>query len=370
VAKLRTFLEFGLCIVLLAGLLPSANNCAAAQAEQFQQLLDAARKEIGRGPFVVWSTNPREEKTHQALFDAFRKKYALPNLKFEWLPLHPNNAVARTIAESRAGKAGAGVIFGGVIAIMDLEREGLLESFDWIGTFKSVYPGIQEPALERVPVELRGKWLALLDGTRSYIFNTQQIKSAEIPDNVDGLAEPKWSRKFVMNIGGSSPWDLFVLTWGEERTLNVLKKLLANRPIFKTGTPAVNNAIAAGEAPIGLGSIHDTERLKAKGASVEWKTYGEYIPILPQGFSVPKKSPQPNLGRLFSAWMAMEGTAITERMEFIGRLTLAGSVLNKLVKERAPKAKLLFPTTEKEFRHAEAFGEKVTEIIAAASRTK
>ena len=60
---------------------------------------------------------------------------------------------------------------------------------------------------------------------------------------------------------------------------------------------------------------------KFQGAPVDWKTYGEYIPVLSQGYSVSKKSPQPNLGRLFIAWLAMDGMKIYEEMEVTTRVT-------------------------------------------------
>ena len=73
----RNFLGF-LIIFLFA-------SYAGAQANRFQELLNAAKKEAGSGAFVVYASNPREEKTRQALFNAFKKKYGMPDFKFEWL---------------------------------------------------------------------------------------------------------------------------------------------------------------------------------------------------------------------------------------------------------------------------------------------
>lgn len=73
-----------------------------AQLIKFQELLAAAKKEAAEGTFTVWASNPRDEKTRQALFDTFRKKYRLEALKFEWLPLHPRDTATRIVAETRA----------------------------------------------------------------------------------------------------------------------------------------------------------------------------------------------------------------------------------------------------------------------------
>src|ERR1700741_3446683 len=74
-----------------------------AQSGRFQELVNAAKKEATSGALVIYASNPREEKTRQALFDAFKKKYGLPDFKFEWLELHPSVAVPRTITEIKAG---------------------------------------------------------------------------------------------------------------------------------------------------------------------------------------------------------------------------------------------------------------------------
>ncbi len=340
---------------------------ACGQTGKFQQLLSAARKEALQGPFVIYASNPREEKTRQALFDAFKKKYRLPDFRFEWLSLHPSVAVPRTITEARAGKSGPTVLMSSASTLLELDHAGLLEPFDWVANFSGEFPDIKEAAVDRVPTELKGKWVVIYDATRSYVFNTREMKLNEVPDHIEDLADPKWARKFAMNASGASPFDLFSLVWGEERALSTVKKLLANGPILTKGTPAVNNAVASGEALLGFGSIHESERLKAKGAPVEWKTYGDYIPVLSQGYSVPKRSPQPYLGRLFIAWLAMDGMKIYEKMEFSTRVTRKGSPLYKIVKERAPNAKILEPGNEKQFKMFEAVGDKIEKIMATAT---
>jgi iron(III) transport system substrate-binding protein len=167
--------------------------------------------------------------------------------------------------------------------------------------------------------------------------------------------------------GVASPFDLFSLVWGEQKTLDILQKLLANKPIFKSNVPPVINAVAAGEAAIGLGSIHEAERLKMRHAPIEWKTYGEYVPVVTLGYALTKASPQPNLGRLFLAWFVTEGMKIFEEMEFSSRITMKGSKLGQLLKERAPNAKVLEPTNLQQLKAFEAFSDKVVKIVSASA---
>ncbi|MEE8074787.1 MAG: hypothetical protein V3T60_04085, partial [Candidatus Binatia bacterium] len=125
----------GLVIItfLLAGILFST---AGAQAVTFQDLLAAAKEEAARGDaFLVYASNPKTAKTRQALFDAFKKKYNLANFKFEWLSLFPSRATTRIIAEAKAGKRGPSVFMSATSTSLTLNRRGLFEPFDWVGTF-------------------------------------------------------------------------------------------------------------------------------------------------------------------------------------------------------------------------------------------
>jgi iron(III) transport system substrate-binding protein len=342
---------------------------ARADAVKFKQLLEAAKKEAAGGTtFLVYASNPRSDKTRQALFAAFKKKYDLPDFRFEWLSLHPSVAAPRVVAETRGGKSGPDVLMSSASTLLEVNREGLLDAFNWMDVFGSEFADIKEASDERVPMELKGKWVVIYDATRSFDYNTTQVKPNEVPNNIEDVADPKWSRKFAMNASGASPFDLLMLVWGEDKTFNIVKRIIANRPIFKNGTPAVVNAVASGEAPIGFGSIHEAERLKvSKKAPIEWKSYGEYIPVLSQGYSLTKKSPHPNLARLFIAWLSMEGMDIYEKMEFSTRVTRKGSALNNIVRERVPNAKIVEPKNQKEFEAFESFATRVEKLIAGST---
>jgi iron(III) transport system substrate-binding protein len=345
---------------------------ARAQTGKFQELLQAARKEAARGDvFLVYASNPREEKTRQVLFDAFKKRFQM-DFRYDWLSLFPTPAVARIISEVNANRKGPSIFMGSVRATLDLDHAGLLETFDWLSAFGSEFPDIKEPAVDRVPMEMKGKWIAGYDGTRSLVYNTNLVKPSEVPNNFDGLVNPKWSRRFAMSGGAgvASPFDLFSLVWGEQKTLDVLEKLLTNKPIFKNNVPPVINAVAAGEAAIGLGSIHETERLKTKHAPVEWKTYGDYIPVVALGYALTKTSPHPNLGRLFLAWFVTDGMKIFEEMEFSSRITLKNSKLSQLLKEQAPNAKVLEPINLQQLDAFEAFSDKVTKIVSTSAMSR
>ena len=116
---------------------------ARAQTGKFQELLQAARKEAARGDvFLVYASNPREEKTRQALFDAFKKRFQM-DFRYDWLSLFPTPAVARIISEVNANRKGPSIFMGSVRATLDLDHAGLLETFDWLSCVWKRIPGHQ-----------------------------------------------------------------------------------------------------------------------------------------------------------------------------------------------------------------------------------
>jgi hypothetical protein len=69
---------------------------------------------------------------------------------------------------------------------------------------------------------------------------------------------------------------------------------------------------------------------------------------------------------LFIAWLAMDGMKIYEEMEYTTRATRKESALYKIIRERAPNAKLLEPTNQKEFKLYETVNEKLDKLLATA----
>jgi iron(III) transport system substrate-binding protein len=358
-------MSFGfLCVAIVGLAIVSARSPLQAATPSFQNVVDAAKKEASRGgTFTVYALSPRDESTRKAVLDAFKKKYGLPDFRAEWLMLHQNVSVPRVLSEINAGRSGPDIFEPSINWALEAKRAGVLEPFDWLGTFGRELPGIKDAADQRVLQEMKGMWVLTQDATRGFVYNTTMLKPAELPSEIEDLANPKWSRRFALG-GTTSPFDLFVLVWGEERTHDVVKKLLANKPIFVKGTPAVVNAVAAGQAPIGLGSIHDTERLKlTKGAPVEWKTYGNYLPVLGLGFAITTKAPHPNLARLFTAWFATEGAAIWENLEGITRVTREGSRLQELFKQRGLSITIVEPRNQREYELFESTRSKLETLV-------
>jgi iron(III) transport system substrate-binding protein len=341
---------------------------AAKPGVSFQALVQAAREEAGRGKVSIMVSSPKGEAPQRQIVEEFQKRYNI-KMEWEWLPLNSNTAGPRIVQEAKAGQTLPSVMggFSPQNYIEFIDRNGLSEKVDWVGTFESTFPTIKEVAVDRIVPDLRGKILAQWDVAYVMMFNTDLIKAADVPGTLEELADPKWRGKFILNGRGGAPFDTIALQTGEEKVLDLITKLAANDPRLKESSPAVVGGVTAGESPLGVGYISLIEAERAKGAPVDWKPL-PYIPVLPLNVFMVKGSPHPNLGKLFAAWLVTEGSQLQEQGEFLSRVTDPTSQVAKKIKELAPNAPLVVGNSAQEIELIEKTGARVIEILTRAAR--
>jgi iron(III) transport system substrate-binding protein len=298
--------------------------------------VEGAKKETN---LVVWITTPNLEPTQRAAIAAFKQRFGLSQLNVEWLPIHQNDANTRIVAEAKGGRHTVDVVSGSLGNMAPVVEAGLMAKVDWNGIFGQELPGVKEAAGGMID-DWAGLGLAHWDIVYVMNYNTDQMKPAEAPNDVESLADPKWKGRFALNTAGAAPFDTMALEWGKEKTLELLKQIYANGPVLKNGTPSVIVAIGQGEVPVGVGQITGTQTETAKGAPIAWKPM-TYLPLLQQFLYVPKTAPSPNAARLFTAWATTEGMKIQEEMEYIGRASDPNSFIAKEVQKVAPGAKIV-----------------------------
>jgi ABC-type Fe3+ transport system substrate-binding protein len=339
---------------------PAASPAAKGPAPH-EAVIEAARKE---GKLVVWVTTPNLEPTHRELIDAFKKRFDLPNLEIEWLPIHQVDAASRVVAESKAGALGVDVVSGGPSTNGAPLAEGLISDTDWVGTFGTLLPGVKEAA-DRVQDAYKGKTIAHWDVIFVMGYNTDQIGREAVPVNLEDLADAKWQGKFAVNAQGGSPFDLLSLQLGTDPTVDLVRKLVENKAVLKSGSPAVVTTIVNGEVPLGLAYTSGVEAQKARGAPIAWKPFAKYTPVLPLDLYVPKGAPHPNAGRLFSAWLVTEGMKIQEEREFIGRASDPNSPIVAAINRENGGAPLLLPKTSDQQKLVDDARTKVGAVFSA-----
>ncbi|MBI4525656.1 MAG: extracellular solute-binding protein [Deltaproteobacteria bacterium] len=345
-----------LALAFLQSVAPLGSNSLAASATDFKKVLEGARKE---GKLIVWVSTPNREKTHRLLLDAFNKRFGLQT-RWEWVAMHPTQSVTRVITEASAGRVNPDVLgAGGFGQVMKLVETNLVKAYPWVDVFGKELPNIGEPE-GRVVKELRGMMLSWFDNTYGVAWNTKMIGDDKIPDRLEQFADPQWQGRLIVNVAGGSPFDILSLAMGTAKALELARKIEVTRPILKKGTPAVNAALTAGEAPAGLSSFFNAERAIKNGEPQRFKFFQNYIPVSPLHIYVPEGSPNPNMARLFAAWLVTEGAPIFEREEIGGRYTDPRSKLAQFIKQRAGKAEMLVPRNLQEVKQVESLADELS----------
>jgi iron(III) transport system substrate-binding protein len=255
--------------------------------------------------------------------------------------MHPTRSLPRLITEANGGNVPADILgsftYDDMLAI---KEAGLLKPYDWQTAVGKELPSIAEPAGRLIP-ELRGMGLAHFDQVFLLAWNKDQIKEADLPQNLTDLTDPKWKGRFVTNAVFGLPLDTISIKIGHDDALALARKLLDNQPLLKNGSPAVAQAVLSGEAPVGIASFIEGDTAAKLGRPVAYRLLSDYVPVMPLHIIVPEGAPHPNAARLFAAWQATEGVAIVDKLESSGRITDPNSSMARLVKSRPAGSELV-----------------------------
>ncbi len=340
----------------------------AAFADPAQAIVEAARKEAAQGKFINMVSSPKGEGAQKALMTAFQKRF---NLRFdwEWLPLTSAVAGPRVVEQAKAKVALPSVIGGFSYATYEnmIVKNGLDVKVDWVGEFSTLLPAIKAAAKDGVLEKYQGRMLRQWDVKYVMVFNTDQVKAKDAPRSLQELTEPKWRGRFAMSNRATPPLDIMAIELGLDNALDLTKKLLGNQPRFKAGPPAVVGAIATGEVPVGVGGYTAlAEAQKKLGAPIDWVPM-DNLPVGPLFIFLLKDAPQPNLGKLFAAWMVTEGLKIQEEEEYLSFLGDKNSPTTQAIRKAAPNIKTIEAHTEEESLLLEKAQQEILKLYAGVT---
>lgn len=98
-------------------------------------------------------------------------------------------------------------------------------------------------------------WVALTGRARTLAYSTQRVQAASLPKSVLELTDPKWKGKIAWSPENAS-YQAFVTAMrkqkGEQATESWLLAMKANEPKAYPNNQSIIEAIAAGEADLGL----------------------------------------------------------------------------------------------------------------------
>jgi len=309
-----------LYIVLVASLLLTSRVVGAAVPEA---TLAGAKKEQ---KLVIYTAMQPEDSAK--LVELYRSRYPFIDATFFRAGSAP--LLNRILTESRAGRFLFDVVSGKVSDLLLLQKKGLLGTI--ISAELAAYPDKF--------IDKQSRWVDIYNNYYTIAYNSQRVRSPEVPASWDDLLDPKWRDGKITLDPRSYDWYFGMLTaWGGQRGVDFMRVLNQQKPAFRDGNVLIANLLAAGEFPIAITYAHLVERLRARGAPVDW------IPVKPMvaapiSIALAARPMHPNAANLYvDLVLSKEGSELLKSM---GRVPTRGDV-QASAKRLDAKALGLFP---------------------------
>lgn len=196
----------------------------------------------------------KEEKKEVTIYSGRQEKFALPFVeKFEKETGIKVNLIsgkateyAHRIVEEKENTQ-ADVFWANDAGILEYLR------------LQNLLTPIQSDVLEQVSSNYRGKdstWTALTIRHRVFLYNTDQMTYENMPKSIFDLVNPKYKGQFAMDRAGNESMISYFTSLrviiGPEKTLELLKGIMANEPLILQSHTDVRRAVGSGEVKFGL----------------------------------------------------------------------------------------------------------------------
>ncbi len=310
-------------------------NAYAQEGKVFSDLYKKAKEE---GKVVFYAS--MEVTVAQDISDKFEAKF--PGVKVEIYRAGSERLLTRAIAEGSAGKPLLDIIQ------LNTEKIGALKKHKLVAQYKpssySFYPkGFIDP---------EGYWTSFYINPCPIAYNTKLVKPNEVPQTWEELLDPKWKGKLAMD-STKYVWSIGIREFmGEEKGIKYLKDLAAQKINFRDGISNSLQMMTAGEFPMMVWSfIGSLERLKEKGAPLDWVRMKSPVPADVDTTLIGEGAPHPNAARLlYEFLLSKEGQeALAANEKTVARSDVESKNIAEIRKLDLRPSK---PLTEEEFSRA------------------
>lgn len=313
-------------IVALAGVAPNPNVMAQAVN------VDAAKQE---GKVIVYGA--QVPQAMKALHAAFEKKYGI---SVEYWRGSSTQVSERALTEWRAGRPGFDVVEGNRGVQLIMRDEGLFQKF-------------VPPSSAKFPAKFKEKdgmitpWRVL---PISILYNTDMVKTGDLPKTFDDLLNPKWTGKITMpdptrhTTTAQFLWNLS--KFKGDKWLDLVKGLAKQKPLLVESLAPVTTTIIKGEAPVGITYIKYIQQYKGP---VNYVTMDKYLSD-PNYMSLSAKAANVNAAKLYLDFIcSVEGQKmVADTGEFVLSPGVFPSI--KSAEKVAPNMVFMDNPSEDEFK--------------------
>jgi iron(III) transport system substrate-binding protein len=270
--------------------------------------IDGAKKEA---KLVVYTAMQPEDSTK--LIELYRNRFPFVDASFFRAGSAP--LLNRILTESRAGRFLFDVVSGKVSDLLLLQKRGLLGTI--LSSELSAYPDKFR--------DKQSRWVDIYNNYYTIAYNSQHVPASEVPTGWGDLLDPKWRDGKIALDPRSYDWYFGMMTaWGSQKGGDFMRKLSQQRLAFRDGNVLIANLLAAGEFPIAITYAHLVERLRTRGAPVDWIALKPMV-AAPISIALAARPMNPNAANLFvDLVLSKEGSEILKSM---GRVPTRGDVL-------------------------------------------
>ena len=250
-----------------------------AQTPSQSALIEGAKKE-GK---LVWYTSMAID-TSKPLLDAFLKEY--PFIKAELVRAGEEQLMNRILSETRAGKWMFDAVSTSAMSVL-VERR-----------MTAPYLTPERDAFLSEFKDPQGHWTGIFVNNLVLGYNTGMLSAKDAPKNYSDLVDPKWKGKMLMD---STDYDWFgtlSMVWGKEKTVEYMKRLALQNPLWRRGHGLTAQLLGAGEVPLAWAYNFRLERMKNDGAPVDWIETFDPIVVTVSGLGLSAKASNPNSAKL------------------------------------------------------------------------
>jgi iron(III) transport system substrate-binding protein len=254
---------------------------------------------------------------------AFEKK---SGVKLKTWRANSEKVLQRALTEARAGRNDADVVETNGPQLESLYRE------------KGLQP-LRSPHLKDLmpqALQAHGHWVGTRINMFVHSYNTNLVKKEELPQTYQDLAHPRWKGRLGIEAEDEDWFAMVIKALGEEQGLRVFRDIVrVNGLSVRKGHTLLAGLVASGEIPLALTTYsHGAEKMKQKGAPVEWFAIAPAIGRA-NGIGVVRKPPHPHAAALFVDFLlSLEGQQILQKGGYVPA--------NLRVEDRAQKLQLRF----------------------------
>jgi ABC-type Fe3+ transport system substrate-binding protein len=150
-----------------------------------------------------------------------------------------------------------------------------------------------------------GAFIATNLNPLTYLYNTQQVATADVPKSALDFLAPKFAGRTITCYPHDDDATLYLFhTLQQKYGWDFVDRYMANKPAFVEGHAGVVQAIAAGTKSVSFDcSAHMVAEPQSKGAPLAVVfSQADLTPVFYNSTGILRAAPHPNAAKLFTAW--------------------------------------------------------------------